>query len=336
MFLVSAALSVHNQRVYPFGDKEMDVRWPSLFGSLIDHFAVALTQLDMFPFLVFCHVLQVTLKLYQLPGFARQYWLKTWIVTFCVAFGGSTLAHLLCGKAVPWVTSPNDRRLIITTWIAWWLVHRLCWFFSLVSRWSLLRATIAGFAAVAKARSVMQFVDNVHKWYPIGGNHGGILATVVLGTVAGCGGNLFLVLEEKLRCPAATVVVVSELSRPTSSNLKSAFYISLIYAISRRKKWQYGSYLSLQWDQVLSISRVYKYVCGLMFVHGWWEGYTGNKLLDKLLFPVERVACSLFRWNKEEMSSGKVSMEENHEPGKTTTSALAYVKQYSPMKKRSS
>ncbi|GJQ11998.1 hypothetical protein GpartN1_g3789.t1 [Galdieria partita] len=309
---------------------------PSFAGSLLDvlfpeTLVVWLTQLPMFPVLVFCHVLQVALKLSQLPGFSQQYWLKTFIVTFCVAFGGSTVAHILCGRAVPWLVYPNDR-LLVTTFVAWWLVHCLPWF-HYISRWSLVRATVAGLAAVAKARSVMQFMDDVHKWFPVGG---GLLGNVVLGTIAGCGGHLFLVVEEKWRVGPACCV--SELSRPTH-NLKSALYVSLIYAVTRRKKWQCGNSISLQWESWLPLSRVYKCICGFMFVHSWVEEYTGYVQLSRILLsPIEQVACSLFRISVVDSQSinRSSSVIESTSSMKTTTSALAYVKQYSPIKGKSS
>lgn len=313
--------------------KEMDwwkIKTQSTTGDIFhmlfpEPFAVWLMELPMFPFLVFCHILHVTLKLDRLPGFSHQYWLKTLVVTFCVAFGGSTIAHILCGKVVVWLSFPNDR-LMVTTFLAWWLVHCLPWF-PLIARWSWIRATVAGFAAVAKARSTMQFVDDVHKWFPIGG---GIIGNVVLGTIAGCGGNIFLVAEEKWRVGSS---FVSELSYPTS-NLRSAFYISLVYAIARRKRWQYSNYLSLQWEQWLPISSVYKYICLLMFVHSWLEEYTGSiHLLDWLLAPWEQVARFLFRMKDCRVTNGGTSNVVHDKVTVKTTSALAYVKQHSPMKK---
>eukprot|EP00871_Galdieria_phlegrea_P003132 jgi/Galph1/381/GphlegSOOS_G5086.1 len=285
--------------------------------------AELLIQIPIFPWLVLVHVVNVSLKVAQLPGHNELYWLKSLVLSFMVAFGGSTIAHVLSGKPVPWVFSPNDR-LILITFVGWWITNHML-FFQIISRWRIVKATIAAFAAVVKTRSIIQFIDQSQKWFSAG-----FIGTVVLGTISGSGGSLFLTMERKWRLGPG---FLSELSKPTS-NLKTAFYISLIYTITSWKTCRWDNYIIMQWDHLITSDGVYKILCMMMFLFAWIEEFSNYPV--PLFYPVECFFSSLFRIpmfiSKQTNSSvaATIHSQASSTDAVKTKSGLSFVKKNSP------
>lgn len=136
------------------------------------------------------------------------------------AFGGSTLASLMCGEPAPLFTTGSNYMVPYVV-IAWYIVNH-----SVPARYVLLlrpvRALVAFGAMAAKSRAIMGFVDKVAALWP-----DAAVGAVLLGGLSGSGGTLFVSVEKIVQGGLRTN---SEFSAP-GWGFKSAYLAAFTYYV---------------------------------------------------------------------------------------------------------
>lgn len=137
------------------------------------------------------------------------------------AFGGSTLAALLSGRPVPLFTVSSNV-MMLYLFGAWYLIHQSRLIRSILSLRPITSILAFG-ATAAKARAIFGFMDDFMREFP-----NATCGAIVLGGLAGSGGQLFVSLEKIVQNGSQTP---SEFSSP-GWGFKSAYFASAAYYIA--------------------------------------------------------------------------------------------------------
>jgi TRIC channel len=240
-----------------------------------------LLEMPVVPGLLLFHSFFASERIHALTG-GRQFWFKSYVLTVFAAFGGGTLAALLCGSPTPLFTNASNFMFGYIT-VAWYLVDQSRLLREFL-RTRPINAVLAFGATAAKARSIFSFVDNYVVDYP-----GTVAGAVVLGGLAGSGGQLFVSLEKKARGGFHTP---SEFSQP-GWGFKSAYIVAALYYAATDPD---GVLASLPVPVKYSVSRDHaRYVLSLLLcTHAFVETLIGRHVnptyvFEKLLYAVSGV-----------------------------------------------
>lgn len=212
------------------------------------------------------------------------------------AFGGSTLANVLCGEPAPLFTTASNYMITYVT-VAWYIVNH-----SVPLRYILflrpVRAIIAFGAMAAKARSIMAFVDRVAKLFP-----DAVVGAIILGGVAGSGGTLFVSVEKIVQNGLHTP---SEFSAP-GWGLKSAYLASFLYYVGTDPAGWIGQNVPFEMIRVGKDEMRFA-VCVGLCTHAMLETLYGRHVnplyfLEEVFFAVTGVQ----KMTQESMVSGITS-----------------------------
>jgi hypothetical protein len=233
------------------------------------------------PGLLALHSLFASERIHALTG-GRQFWFKSYTLTVFAAFGGGTLAALFSGSPPPLFTTASNFMFLYIT-IAWYLVDQSR-ALRAVLRTRPINAILAFGATAAKARAIFSFMDSYVVQYP-----GAVAGAVVLGGLAGSGGQLFISLEKKARSGFHTP---SEISQP-GWGFKSAYITAaLYYAVTDPK----GILASLPIPIKFSVSQDHaRYALSLLLCsHAFFETLIGRHVnpvyaIEKVMYAVTGV-----------------------------------------------
>lgn len=137
------------------------------------------------------------------------------------AFGGSTLASVLCARPAPLFTKSSNTMMVHIT-LAWYVINH-----SQMARAFLtmrpVSAVLCFTAMAAKSRTIFSFIDEYNRRF----RHQAAGA-VLLGGLAGCGGSFFMTIE---RIVQRGFAAGSELSAP-GWGFKSAYIAAACYYLA--------------------------------------------------------------------------------------------------------
>lgn len=185
-----------------------------------DYLRWFLLDMPVTPILLIFHSLFAALKIRQITP-PRTFWLKSFVITTFAAFGGSTLASLLSGRPPPLFTTSSNFMLTYI-FAAWYIVNHMTPIRMFLSMRP-VQAALAFGATAAKTRSIFGFVDDFVREFP-----GAAMGAIVLGGLAGSGGQLFVSLERIVQLGLSAPF---EFSAP-GWGFKSAYIASAAYYIA--------------------------------------------------------------------------------------------------------
>lgn len=143
------------------------------------------------------------------------------VLTTFSAFGGSTLAAVLSARPAPLFTVSSNI-MMLYLFIAWYVVNQNRVLRSLLEFRPILAILSFG-ATAAKARAIFGFMDDFVREFPEA-----VCGAIVLGGLAGSGGQLFVSVEKIVQYGMHTP---SEFSAP-GWGFKSAFFAAAAYYIA--------------------------------------------------------------------------------------------------------
>lgn len=256
-------------------------------------------EMPIVPFLITFHVTYASLATYRVSQ-GRDYWLKSLVLTTFASFGGSTLAAILSGQPTPlFTTSSNPMLIYIIT--AWYIIHHNALIRNILSIRP-IHAIIAFGATIAKARSIIAFMDDfMYKF-----DHNTAMGAIALGGLSGCGGSLFVSADNGIR---TSFKQPSELSRP-GWGVKGSYTAAIVYYLltDPHSILTQGFGIGIKTGTSIHKDEARFWIALLLAIHAAMEILLGTSINPFSVF--DRIAVTITRVNTD---SGEVEEEEDGE-----------------------
>eukprot|EP01103_Thecamoeba_quadrilineata_P017074 TRINITY_DN591_c0_g1_i1.p1 TRINITY_DN591_c0_g1~~TRINITY_DN591_c0_g1_i1.p1 ORF type:complete len:286 (+),score=43.05 TRINITY_DN591_c0_g1_i1:51-860(+) len=166
---------------------------------VLTELAYQLDSIPAFPYLVTLHVMNVSAGLRNTIGPKPVSWYYSLILCIFASFGGSTLGYFLLNKHFPILASPYFIPAAIVIWY-FMMQKPLGDLLYKIFSFPPIRIMAICASAIFSQRSVTSCVDMSQEIYP-----GALFSALIIATVSGVGGLIFITLDIHLRNTGAPV-----------------------------------------------------------------------------------------------------------------------------------
>eukprot|EP00184_Porphyridium_aerugineum_P002556 CAMPEP_0184707276 /NCGR_PEP_ID=MMETSP0313-20130426/37188_1 /TAXON_ID=2792 /ORGANISM="Porphyridium aerugineum, Strain SAG 1380-2" /LENGTH=301 /DNA_ID=CAMNT_0027168851 /DNA_START=117 /DNA_END=1022 /DNA_ORIENTATION=- len=168
--------------------------YPSLKSSVLG--------IPVFPYLLIPHCIIAVIFAHDAHG-GKDHYLKSFIMSYLTAFGGSHLTNLITGRMVPMLSGMGDT-MLVTLFVVWFAYRNALWMRKLV-KVRLIYAVLFCLATLTRFINVMNATTSLKSAFPASQS-----GPIILGGLFGTGGGLLLDLDKV----ATGVASLSSLSNP--------------------------------------------------------------------------------------------------------------------------